>query len=183
MREIVDKDRVDRFMQEVGRAARRHVRIYLVGGTTAVLFGWRATTIDLDLVMRPEDETILRAILSLKETLHLNVELASPADFIPVPEGWEGRSTYITTVGKVSFYHYDLYAQAVAKVERGHQQDLADVQEMLSRGLIDAAKAREYFDRLAPELYRFPSIHAPSFREAVEEVFGAADNADERGYE
>ena len=172
MREVVDKDRIDRFMQEVGRAARRHVRIYLVGGTTAVLFGWRATTIDVDLVMRPEDETLLRTIISLKETLHLNVELASPADFIPVPEGWEDRSTHITTVAKVSFYHYDLYAQAVAKVERGHQQDLADVQEMLSRGLIDAAKAREYFDRLAPDLYRFPSIHAPSFRAAVEAAFG-----------
>jgi Nucleotidyltransferase of unknown function (DUF6036) len=172
MREVVDKDRVDRFMQEVGRAAREYVRIYLVGGTTAVLFGWRATTIDVDLVMQPEDETLLRTIISLKETLHLNVELASPADFIPVPDGWEDRSTHITTVGKVSFYHYDLYAQALAKVERGHQQDLADVQEMLARGLIDAAKAREYFDRLAPDLYRFPSIHARSFRAAVEQAFG-----------
>lgn len=173
MRELADKERIHRFMQALGDAARRDVRIYWVGGTTAVLLGWRATTIDVDLVMQPEDEILLRAIGSLKESLRLNVELASPADFIPVPPGWEDRSMFITTVGRVSFYHYDLYAQAMAKVERGHQQDLNDVQEMLSRGLIEPAQARAYFARLEPELYRFPAIHAPTFRAAVHAVFGS----------
>ena len=53
-------------MEALGRAAKREVRVYLVGGTTAVLLGWRATTIDLDLVMRPEDDTLLREIAALK---------------------------------------------------------------------------------------------------------------------
>jgi hypothetical protein len=70
-------------MQAFGRAARGDVRVYLVGGATAVLLGWRATTIDVDLVMRPEDDTLLRAIPGLKEELQVNVELASPLDFIP----------------------------------------------------------------------------------------------------
>ena len=173
MREVADKRRIDGFMQALGEAARRDIRVYWVGGTTAVLLGWRATTIDVDLVMQPEDETLLRAIGRLKESLHLNVELASPADFIPVPAGWEERSTFITTVGRVSFYHYDLYAQALAKVERGHQQDRRDVQEMLARGLVDPVKIRAYFARVEPELYRFPAIHAPSFRAAVDEAFGS----------
>lgn len=47
----------------------RDVRVYLVGGATAVLLGWRPTTIDVDLVMRPEDDTLLRAIAGLKESL------------------------------------------------------------------------------------------------------------------
>jgi hypothetical protein len=50
-----------------------------VGGTSAVLVGWRASTIDVDLVMRPESDAMLRAIPMLKEQLQLNVELASPA--------------------------------------------------------------------------------------------------------
>ncbi|MGH8594400.1 MAG: hypothetical protein ACREV3_11235 [Gammaproteobacteria bacterium] len=50
-------------MEAFGRAAGRDVRIYLVGGTTAVLMGWRASTIDVDFVMRPEDDALLRAIL------------------------------------------------------------------------------------------------------------------------
>ena len=37
----------------------------------------------------------------------------------------------------MTFRHYDLYAQALAKVERGHARDLADVEAMLERGLVD----------------------------------------------
>jgi hypothetical protein len=160
-------------MEALGRAAKREVRVYLVGGTTAVLLGWRATTIDLDLVMRPEDDTLLREIAALKESLQLNVELASPGDFLPIPEGWEDRSQFIAQIGKVAFYHYDLYGQALAKVERGHRQDLEDVKEMLTRGLIEPRKALDYFARLEPLLYRFPAIHPPALRAAVERAFGA----------
>ena len=171
MRELADRDRIQRLMEAFGRAARNDVRVYLVGGTTAVLVGWRATTIDVDFVMRPEDEALLRAIPALKEELQINVELASPADFIPVPPGWEDRGTFVAQQGRVSFFHFDLYAQALAKVERGHRQDLADVHEMIARGLVEPRLAREYFDRVEPELYRFPAIDPPSFRRAVEEMF------------
>lgn len=171
MRGLADGDRITRFMEALARHARHDVRVYWVGGTTAVLLGWRQTTVDIDLVIQPEDEALLRAIPGLKESLGVNVEFASPADFIPVPEGWEDRSRYIGTRGRVSFYHYDLYAQALAKLERGHRQDLADVQEMIARRLIDPAKARAYFARIEPQLYRFPAIHAPAFRAAVEAAF------------
>ncbi len=159
-------------MEAFGRAASGDVRVYLVGGTTAVLIGWRESTIDVDFVMRPEDDAILRSVPALKELLQVNVEIASPADFIPVPPGWEDRGTFIAQVQRVAFYHFDLYAQALAKVERAHRQDLADVREMIGRGLIDRGRAIEYFARVEPDLYRFPAIHAPSFRRAVEEAFG-----------
>ena len=159
-------------MEALGREARARVRVYLVGGTTAVLMGWRASTVDVDLVMRPEDDTLLRAIPGLKNTLKINVELASPADFIPVPPGWEERSTFVRDVHRVAFYHFDLYAQALAKVERGHGQDLDDVRAMIDRGLVDRVRAIDYFGRIEPELYRFPAIDPPSFRKAVEETFG-----------
>jgi hypothetical protein len=74
-------------------------------------------------------------------------------------------------VGRVAFDHFDLYAQALAKVERGHRHDLADVHEMTARGLIDPRHALAYFARMEPELYRFPAIDPPSFRRAVEEAF------------
>ena len=163
-------------MDALGREAQRDVRVYLVGGTTAVLFGWRPATIDIDLVMQPEDDALLRAIVGLKEALQINVELASPADFIPVPDGWEDRGKFITTVGRVSFYHYDLYAQALAKVERGHQQDLGDIREMLARGLIEPGRAVEYFERMEPQLYRFPAIDHAGFRRAVKEAFGPEES-------
>lgn len=159
-------------MEAFGRAASGRVRVYLVGGTTAVLLGWRTTTIDVDFVMRPEDEGILRAVPEIKESLQVNLEMASPADFIPVPAGWEDRSPFVAQVGHVAFHHFDLYAQALAKVERGHRYDLADVREMIARKLVDPRGALEYFGRMEPDLYRFPAIDPPSFRRAVEEAFG-----------
>ncbi len=62
MRELADRERIQRLMAAFGRAARGDVRVYLVGGATAVLLGWRATTIDVDLVLRPEDDAVLRAV-------------------------------------------------------------------------------------------------------------------------
>jgi hypothetical protein len=171
MREIADRARIEAFMAALAGEAREEVSVYLVGGTSAVLLGWRESTIDIDLVMRPESDDVLRAIPRLKEQLQINVELASPDHFIPVPEGWESRSRFITTIRRMTFLHYDLYAQALAKVERGHERDLADVRAMLDRGLIDREKAREYFGRIEPALYRFPAIDPPTFRRGVEDMF------------
>lgn len=54
-------------------------------------------------VLKPR---IFRAIPRIKETLRVNVELASPTDFIPVLPGWEDRSPFIRREGKVSLYRY-----------------------------------------------------------------------------
>lgn len=158
-------------MGALARASDGDIRVYLVGGATAVLQGWREATIDVDCVMRPENDAVLRAIPEIKERLQVNVELASPADFIPVPPGWEDRGTFITRIDRVDFLHFDMYAQALAKVERGHGQDLTDVREMLARRLIDPRLAREYYERIKPQLFRFPAIDAPSYDRAVAEAF------------
>ena len=39
-------------------------------------------------------------------------------------------SPFIVKEGPLAFRHFDLYAQALAKIERGHAQDLVDVREM-----------------------------------------------------
>lgn len=62
-------------------------------------------------------------------------------------------------------------AQALAKVERGHTRDRADVRAMVERGLVDPHEARAYFARLEPDQYRFPARDAPSFRRAVNDAF------------
>ncbi len=158
-------------MTALARHATTEVDVFLVGGTSAVLVGWRATTIDVDLVIRPESDAMLRAIPMLKEQLRLNVELASPDLFIPVPPGWEQRSPVVARIGRVTFRHYEFVAQALAKIERGHARDLADVHAMTAHGLINAADVHAQFARMEPELFRFPAIDPPSFRRAVEAVF------------
>lgn len=171
MRQLADRDRIEAFLAALAREATGATDIFLVGGTSAVLIGWRPTTMDLDLVMRPESDALLRAIPALKERLQLNVELASPDQFIPVPPGWEERSPLITRIGQVTFRHYDFTAQALAKIERGHARDLADVEAMRNRGLITPAEVRRQFALIEPLLYRFPAIDPPSFRRAVDAIF------------
>jgi Nucleotidyltransferase of unknown function (DUF6036) len=173
MRELADAPRIERFMRELGRAARSEGRVYLTGGATAVLYGWRDTTIDVDVKLIPDSDELLREIPRLKEELGLNVELAAPSDFIPLPAGWEERSPLIRREGKLSFHHFDPVAQALSKAERGHVQDREDVREMIESGLVDPAEARTQFAHIEPELYRFPAIDPEVFRAAVAELFGS----------
>lgn len=173
MRELADSTRIEQFMRELGRAVSVDGRVYLTGGATAVLFGWRDTTIDVDIKLIPDRDEILREIPRLKEVLNLNVELAAPSDFIPLPAGWEDRSPLIRREGKLSFHHFDPVAQALSKVERRHEQDIRDVREMVATGLVNPAEALIQFKALEPELYRFPAIDPVSFRDAVEELFSA----------
>jgi hypothetical protein len=41
MRSLVDAERIHRFMRALGREADHPARVYLTGGATAVLSGWR----------------------------------------------------------------------------------------------------------------------------------------------
>lgn len=169
MRPLVDASRVQEFMRELGRTADSQAQVYLVGGSTAVLYGWRATTADLDLKFIC-DRDLGPDLSALKDRLNVNIELASPEQFIPELPGWRARSPFIATEGKVTFFHYDLYAQALAKIERGFERDVADVASMIDSGSVLPAKLLEVFETIEPELVRYPALDGPAFRRAVERV-------------
>jgi hypothetical protein len=167
MREPVDAERVRLFMRALGDAAPREGTCFLAGGTTAVLLGWRASTVDVDLALDPSQDEVLRALPRIKDELQINVELATPADFIPLPPGWRERSPSAGREGNLTFLHFDPYSQTLAKLERSHARDLEDVQAMIERGLVDRARLAELFDEIEPELYRFPAIDPASYRRRV----------------
>lgn len=174
MRGPADQERIRRFLRELGRRTSSEATIYLSGGATAVLFDWRSSTIDIDLRIEPDADDVLRAIAVLKEELQTNVELASPLDFIPAPDGWRDRSPFVTQEGRLTVRHMDAYAQAMAKIERDHPLDRADVRAMLNAGLVAPAELRRHFGAIAAELYRFPAIDPPSFRARVERTLAEA---------
>lgn len=169
MRPLADAARVERFIQALGRVARSPGRVYLTGGATAVLEGWREATVDIDLKLVPDTDEILRAIPRLKEEVGINLELAAPDQFIPEVPGWQDRSRFICQAGQLSFYHYDPYSQALSKLERGYGKDLQDVRSMLRAGLIESAELLRLFGEIEPALYKYPAIDPAGFRAAVEE--------------
>ncbi len=175
MRRPVDAPRVREFMKALGAEADRAGHVYFTGGVTAVLTGWRNSTIDIDLKLEPDSDRLLRAIAVLKERLEMNVELAAPDQFIPELSGWRERSPWISREGGLDFHHYDCCAQALAKIERGHARDREDVSEILARGLVSVAELRRRFAEIEPLLHRFPAIDPPSFRRAVEDAATTAE--------
>jgi hypothetical protein len=179
MRQPVTANTLQVFMQALAAAVTTPGRIYLVGGATSVLFGWRTSTIDIDLKVIPESDEILRKLTELKERLQVNIELASPGDFIPELPGWQERSLLIQQEGKLAFYHYDFYAQALAKIERGHQIDSQDVHQLIISGLVDPKRLLELFLTIEDQIYRYLALDAPTFRRAVERVTAAHNTVDE----
>jgi uncharacterized nucleotidyltransferase DUF6036 len=168
VRQPVDRARIEAFARALGREARRDTKVYLTGGATAVLHGWRAATLDIDVRLEPEADELLLAIARLKDELDLNVELASPPDFIPELPGWRERSPFVLREGPIDVHDFDFYSQALSKIERGFEQDLEDVAAMLRDALVQRDRLRELFTEIEPLLFRYPAIDPRSFRAKVE---------------
>lgn len=178
MRAPVTAERVRALLEALGHAAQGPGDVFLTGGGTAVLHGWRASTVDVDLKLDPEPPGIFQAIERIKHDLDVNIELAAPDQFLPALPGWRERSAPIAQHGPLRFFHYDYYAQALAKIERAYERDLADVRAMLAAGLVGGAGLRQHFAAIEPELVRFPSVDRDRLRRAVEAVADAAEGAD-----
>ena len=88
MRRPVDAARVREFLRALGAESREEAHVYLTGGTTAVLVGWRESTVDLDIKMVPERDSLFRAIARLKDELEVNVELAAGRPRYSNVRGW-----------------------------------------------------------------------------------------------
>jgi len=168
MRDRTDAAGALRLVAELGRLTREPATAYLVGGATAVVEGWRRTTVDIDLYLEPDRDELLRVLPALKERLAVNIELASPLDFLPELPGWRHRSPFVVQEGALAVRHFDFYAQALAKIERGFDQDAADVRAMIERGRVELPELQRLFEAIEPQLYRFPAVDAPAFRADVE---------------
>ena len=175
MRALTDRDKLERFMAAIGREVRGGGVIYLTGGATALLHGFRTSTVDVDIKADPEPPGLFEAIARLKVELDINVELASPDDFIPPLPEWRERSLHIARHGDVDFLHYDPYAQALSKLQRAHERDLRDVHDFWRTGLIEPRRLRDLFDAIEPQLLRYPAIDAATFRSRVEEFCREAE--------
>lgn len=167
MRDAADAERIGELARELGRVVAPGTRMYLTGGATAVLEGWRESTADVDVRFEPDSDAALRRIGELKEQLSVNVELASPLDFLPPLPGWQERSRFRLREGNLEVFDFDPYSQALSKLQRGFELDLDDVRSMVESGQVDPAALAELFDAIEGDLYRFPAVDSASLRAAV----------------
>lgn len=167
MRSGTTKEKIEQLMSRLGAAVSTDRRICFTGGVSAVLIGWREMTIDVNLKAEPELQGFFESLPRLKDELDINIELASPDQFVPALPGWQKRSIFITRKSRLDFFHYDFSGQALSKVERAHPRDLHDVECMIRDKLIIPARLLELFEHVESRLIRYPAIDPASLRERV----------------
>jgi hypothetical protein len=76
MRPPVDRDRLQELARGLARSVRTATTVYLTGGATAVIEGWRQSTIDVDVRFDPDSDELFKQLPKLKDELQINIELA-----------------------------------------------------------------------------------------------------------
>ena len=169
MRPNVDKKAIESFLQQLGRTFRKPGRLYLVGGAALVHAGVRAgftQVIDIQVGGANEGDLII-SIQRLIQQMQINIEFASPKDFIPLPSQWEAHAQYVGRYGEVEVFYFDFYSIALSKIERGTTRDIEDVkllvqQQRIGLDELDAAY-QEVFAQLGKG--RYPKVIPERFAE------------------
>lgn len=154
LRDNVDATRIRHFFEILAKRFREPARFYLVGGTSLVFQRLRKQTIDIDItfeVHADDHGQLIQAIRELKDELQINVEEVSPADFIPLPLGYQSRHCFIERFGTIDIFHFDFYCTVLSKIERGGSQDFDDVISLLQAGVIEWQKLVSYFHEILPQ--------------------------------
>ncbi len=182
LRPPVDRPAIERFLQRLGRLVRHPGRIYLVRGAALVhhqVRGPHATTLDIDLALEVNNEQeIESAIQRLKQELDVNVELASPGDFIPLPSSWQRQAQYIGRYGPLEVFYFDYYSLALSKIERGTERDLHDVELLGHQGWITREGLDTAYQEILPQMghgryfNRDASRFTRQYMAAVQRVWG-----------
>ncbi|MDQ2884857.1 MAG: hypothetical protein M3Y39_02095 [Chloroflexota bacterium] len=96
--------------------------------------------------------------------MNINIEFASPGDFMPLPTQWEARSQFIKRYDQVDVFYFDWYSIALSKMQRVNRQDVIDVQLLIQKGFVDITEldflyqdvlnkvGKPPYDRLFPNL-------------------------------
>ena len=167
MRQSVDKAAIKSFLQQLGRTFLKPARLYLVGGAALVHLGIRpGFTQDIDIQVGGVNEgELIVAIQRLIQQMQVNVEFASPADFIPLPTQWETQARFIGRYGNIDVFYFDFYSIALSKIERGNSRDIADVKLLVQQGIITLTELDVAFQEVLSQLGkgRYPRITPQRF--------------------
>jgi Nucleotidyltransferase of unknown function (DUF6036) len=169
MRPGVDKAAIEAFLQQLGRTFHKPARLYLVGGAALVHLGVRpGFTQDIDIQVGGANEgELIVAIQRLIQQMQVNIEFASPADFMPLPSQWETHARFVGRYGMIDVFYFDFYSIALSKIERGNNRDIADVKLLVQQGIITLHELDGAYQEVLSQLGkgRYPRIIPQRFSE------------------
>lgn len=160
----IGKAEIEKFLHSIGQIMRKPARLYLSGETALIHMGTRpGGAMNMEVVLDTTDQdTMLSAIQHVLDQMQIGVELASPADLIPLPTQWTTQSRYVGRSGSIDVFYFDFYSLALSKVARGADRDLMDIklllqQEVITLDGLDNA-CREILPRIGFAPYLNPNL-------------------------
>ncbi len=166
-RQTITREILGSFMLSIGKLLKKRSVIYLTGGSTALLMGFRDGTIDIDLA--GEIDELFNHISKLKEKFRINIELAKPTDFVPSLPGEEERHILVGHFGNVTFMHFDPYSQVFSKIVRSHATDLLDVAAFVRSKCVDLKILKEMVKKIPDRHFaKYPRLNRVAVEKAIE---------------
>jgi len=146
------------FLDRLDAAFARPGRLYLVGETTQVYEGWRPWTSQIECTadVAPADRPAFdQALQNLSAETGYYVIESSPADIIPLPEGYQARARPALRPDTeprthLQVYHFDPYSVAFRFIARGDEPDYHLVLLYQERGWITWEEMQAHLQALLP---------------------------------
>ncbi len=155
MTSFVTQTALTAFLRRLDAAFARPGRLLLVGETTLVCQGWRPWTETLEYAaeVAPEDRAAFdRAVAEVAGDLGLALWQESPADVIPLPDGYENRHRPVAgeVTRRLRLYHFDPYSVAFRFIARGDEPDYHLVLTLLDHGWLTVEELEASLATLLP---------------------------------
>ena len=143
---------VETFLVRLGKVFEAPAVLYLIGGGALCLLGNPRRTLDLDFSLTLSDETqkLIDAITIVADELHIEVEVITLEEFVPLPANAQIRHRYIGQFGHIEVYVYDPYTIALSKLARGLETDIQDVFFLLESGWIEIEELERFVGEAMP---------------------------------
>lgn len=151
---LTTRDRLREYLTAVVAAFPHPGRLYLIGETSQLFEGWREWVDAVEVAGEVEPEhagKLSEAIHSVAVRLGVEVIEESPADVIPLPDGYAERAIPILSpAGPLHLFHFDPYSVAYRFIARGDEPDYHLVLMYLSHGWLHMAEMDSRLEHLLP---------------------------------
>jgi hypothetical protein len=171
---FVDPPALRAFLTRLDASFGRPGRLYLVGETTLLFEGWRAWTdaVEFTAEVEPADRpAFAEAVRRARAEADVDVLEESPADVIPLPDGYAGRARpagFSAAAGDgapggaaearwLAWCHFDPYSVAFRYLARGDERDYRLILTLLTHGWLTLDEMDRLLDGLLPR-FSFQTI-------------------------
>jgi hypothetical protein len=159
----ITRDTLVQFITRLDAAFGRPGRLFLIGESTHVYEGWRAWTRQIEFTAEVSLDArgqFSRIVAALRADLGIPIFDESPADVIPLPDGFADRARPVRgpsahgsparPVTHLTLHHFDPYSVCFRYIARGDEPDYHLVLTYVEHGWVTLDELNERLEALLP---------------------------------